>query len=77
MPHFEDPEKQKHSSKLWGVKELSGNFFDNRNMQATPCLSGFGAWKFDTFSTCRLVLSLFWMSRDMLGVDILMRIVVD
>lgn len=31
----------------------------------------------DTFSTCRLVLSLFWISRDMLGVDILMRIVVD
>ena len=30
-----------------------------------------------SFSTCRLVLSLFWISRDMLGVDILMCIVVD
>lgn len=68
--------KQKHSSKLWGVKELSGNFFDNRNM--LPTLSEW-VWSLenDTFSTCRLVLSLFWMSRDMLGVDILMRIVVD
>ena len=49
VPHFEDPEKQKHSSKLWGVFSLSGNFFDNRNMLPTLDLSGFGAWKMTLF----------------------------